>query len=154
MEASGLSGAGLCVRRRAPSRCRGEPGPGPGVPARRVQGDRDLLRWSKPTGCRDPRVTDALRAAAALTQDVYREAEPGVDLLDPVSAPCVRTALVLYREIMTVIEKEEYTVLHRRAGLGARQRGRRRWRRRARRRRPPRRPRCAPVRRAAAGHPG
>ncbi|MGW0119882.1 phytoene/squalene synthase family protein [Streptomyces sp. NPDC003327] len=84
--------------------------------------DRDLLRWSRLTGCRDPRVTDALRAAAALTQGVYREAEPGIGMLDPVSAPCVRTAFVLYREILTVIEKEGYAVLHRRAVVGARRR--------------------------------
>ncbi|MFD7071390.1 phytoene/squalene synthase family protein [Streptomyces sp. NPDC059913] len=84
--------------------------------------DRDLLRWSRLTGCRDPRITDAMRAAAALTRDVYREAEPGIDLLDPVSAPCVRTAFVLYQEILTVIEKEGYAVLHRRAVVGTRRR--------------------------------
>ncbi|KAA6210994.1 phytoene/squalene synthase family protein [Streptomyces filamentosus] len=84
--------------------------------------DRDLLRWSRLTGHRDPRVTDALRAAADLTQDVYREAEPGIDLLDPASAPCVRAAFVLYREILAVIEEEGYAVLHRRAVVGRRRR--------------------------------
>ncbi|MFI1979906.1 phytoene/squalene synthase family protein [Streptomyces wedmorensis] len=84
--------------------------------------DRELLRWSRRTGCRDRRITAALCDAAALTQDVYRRAEPGIALLDPVSAPCVRTAFVLYREILTVIEREGYAVVHRRAVVGARRR--------------------------------
>ncbi|MFB8045016.1 phytoene/squalene synthase family protein [Streptomyces hydrogenans] len=84
--------------------------------------DRELLLWSRRTGCRDRRVTAALRDAAALTQDVYRRAEHGIALLDPVSAPCVRTAFVLYREILTVIEREGYAVVHRRAVVGARRR--------------------------------
>ncbi|WP_411109209.1 phytoene/squalene synthase family protein [Streptomyces sp. c-19] len=84
--------------------------------------DRDLLRWSRRTGCRDRRITAALGDAAALAQGVYRQAEPGIALLDPVSAPCVRTAFVLYREILAVIEREGYAVVHRRAVVGARRR--------------------------------
>ncbi|MFG2834286.1 phytoene/squalene synthase family protein [Streptomyces zaomyceticus] len=83
---------------------------------------RDLLLWSRRTGCRDRRITAALRDAAALAQDVYRRAEHGISLLDPVSTPCVRTAFVLYREILTVIEREGYAVVHRRAVVGARRR--------------------------------
>ncbi|MFE6787954.1 phytoene/squalene synthase family protein [Streptomyces sp. NPDC057680] len=84
--------------------------------------DRELLRWSRLTGSRDRRITEALRAAAALTHEVYREAEPGIDMLEPVSAPCVRTAFVLYREILAAIEEEGYAVVHRRAVVGARRR--------------------------------
>ncbi|MFF9147348.1 phytoene/squalene synthase family protein [Streptomyces sp. NPDC014861] len=84
--------------------------------------DGELLRWSRRTGCHDRRITDALRAAASLTRDVYRDAEPGIDLLDPVSAPCVRTAFVLYQDILAVIEREGYPVVHRRAVVGARRR--------------------------------
>ncbi|MFF3772108.1 phytoene/squalene synthase family protein [Streptomyces sp. NPDC002232] len=84
--------------------------------------DRDMLQWSRLTGCRDRRITAALRAAAALTHDAYRRAEPGLDLLDPVSAPCVRTAFVLYRDILDVIEEEGFAVVHRRAVVGGRRR--------------------------------
>ncbi|MFJ5834198.1 phytoene/squalene synthase family protein [Streptomyces sp. NPDC093089] len=84
--------------------------------------DGELLRWSRRTGCHDRRITDALRAAAALTREVYRKAEPGIALLEPGSAPCVRTAFVLYRDILAVIEKEGYPVVHRRAVVGVRRR--------------------------------
>ncbi|MFB6633599.1 phytoene/squalene synthase family protein [Streptomyces sp. NPDC056362] len=84
--------------------------------------DGDMLRWSRLTGCRDRRITAALRAAAALTRDEYRRAAPGIDLLDPLSAPCVRTAFVLYRDILDVIEEEGYAVVHRRAVVGKRRR--------------------------------
>ncbi|MFF8415206.1 phytoene/squalene synthase family protein [Streptomyces omiyaensis] len=84
--------------------------------------DGELLRWSRRTGSHDRRITEALRAAASLTRGVYRDAEPGIDLLEPVSAPCVRAAFVLYRDILAVIEKEGYPVVHRRAVVGARRR--------------------------------
>ncbi|MFF9499682.1 phytoene/squalene synthase family protein [Streptomyces sp. NPDC014656] len=84
--------------------------------------DRELLEWSRATGRGDPRITAAMRAAAALTRDAYREAEPGIGLLEPVSAPCVRTAFVLYREILSVIEEEGFAVVQRRAVVGNRRR--------------------------------
>ncbi|MEU9034090.1 phytoene/squalene synthase family protein [Streptomyces sp. NPDC048352] len=84
--------------------------------------DRDLLGWSRLTGRRDARITSALRAAAALTRDVYRAAEPGIGRLDPVSAPCVRTAFVLYGDILGAIERDGYAVVHRRAVVGRRRR--------------------------------
>ncbi|WP_078954112.1 phytoene/squalene synthase family protein [Streptomyces globisporus] len=84
--------------------------------------DRELLVWSRRTGRRDARITSALRAAAALTRDVYRTAEPGIERLDPVSAPCVRTAFVLYRDILAAIEKDGYAAVHRRSVVGRRRR--------------------------------
>ncbi|WP_309056283.1 phytoene/squalene synthase family protein [Streptomyces sp.] len=84
--------------------------------------DRDLLLWSRLTGCRDVRITSALRAAAALTREVYRAAEPGIARLDPVSAPCVRTAFVLYGDILGAIERDGYAVVHRRSAVGRRRR--------------------------------
>ncbi|GLZ13436.1 phytoene synthase [Actinomadura sp. NBRC 104425] len=77
--------------------------------------DRELLRWSRDTGRPDPRIRSALRAAADLAEGVYRQAAPGLDMLDPVSRPCIRTAYVLYRDILRVIEADGYAVLHRRA---------------------------------------
>ncbi|MEU2490530.1 phytoene/squalene synthase family protein [Streptomyces sp. NPDC007883] len=77
--------------------------------------DRDLLLWSRATGRRDPRITEALRAAARLTRGVYREAAPGLAMLDPVSRPCIRTAFVLYGGILEAIADDGYACVHRRA---------------------------------------
>ncbi|MFJ3841875.1 phytoene/squalene synthase family protein [Streptomyces sp. NPDC090054] len=80
--------------------------------------DRDLLRWSRRTGRRDPRVTRALQAAAALTRTFYTKAAPGIDMLDPVSRPCVRTAFVLYGEILDAVARDGYTSVHHRSTVG------------------------------------
>ncbi|MFD2686592.1 phytoene/squalene synthase family protein [Streptomyces phyllanthi] len=84
--------------------------------------DRELLRWSRDTGARDPRIRAALAAAAQLTRGVYREAGPGLDMLDPVSRPCIRTAFVLYGGILDAIEADDYAVLHGRAVVSRRRR--------------------------------
>ncbi|MFG2576946.1 phytoene/squalene synthase family protein [Streptomyces sp. NPDC048481] len=84
--------------------------------------DRELLRWSRRTGRRDPRVTAALRAFEDLTRGVYREAAPGVAMLEPVSRPCIRTAFVLYGGILDAIADDGYAVLHRRAVVPRRRR--------------------------------
>ncbi|MEV5642034.1 phytoene/squalene synthase family protein [Streptomyces flaveolus] len=77
--------------------------------------ERSLLRWSRRTGRHDRRITAALRAAEDLTRAVYREAAPGIAMLDPVSRPCIRTAYVLYRNILDAVADGGYAVLHRRA---------------------------------------
>ncbi|MGW7575589.1 phytoene/squalene synthase family protein [Streptomyces sp. NPDC054765] len=84
--------------------------------------DRALLRWSRDTGHQDPRITAAMAAAADLTRGVYREAEPGLALLDPVSRPCIRTAFVLYRAILDAVRDDGYAVLHRRSAVSRRRR--------------------------------
>ncbi|CAM5339433.1 Phytoene/squalene synthase family protein OS=Streptomyces tendae OX=1932 GN=GUR47_22590 PE=4 SV=1 [Streptomyces tendae] len=83
---------------------------------------RDLLLWSRHTGRPDPRITAALRAAEDLTRAVYREAEPGLAMLDPVARPCIRTAFVLYRHILDAVAEGGYAVLHRRAVVSRRRR--------------------------------
>ncbi|AKZ53861.1 Phytoene synthase [Streptomyces ambofaciens ATCC 23877] len=83
---------------------------------------RDLLLWSRLTGRRDRRITAALRAAEDLTRAVYREAAPGLGMLDPVARPCIRTAYVLYRNILDSIAQDGYAVLHRRAVVPRRRR--------------------------------
>ncbi|MFB7084542.1 phytoene/squalene synthase family protein [Streptomyces sp. NPDC056296] len=83
---------------------------------------RDLLLWSRRTGRHDPRITAALRAAEDLTRAVYREAAPGLAMLDPVARPCIRTAYVLYRGILDAIADGGYAVLHRRAVVRRRRR--------------------------------
>jgi phytoene synthase len=84
--------------------------------------ERDLLVWSRGTGHRDRRITAALRAAEDLTRAVYREAAPGLAMLDPVARPCIRTAYVLYRNILDAIAADGYGVLHRRAVVPRRRR--------------------------------
>ncbi|MFP8964214.1 phytoene/squalene synthase family protein [Streptomyces nanhaiensis] len=84
--------------------------------------DRDLLLWCRRTGRADARVRAALRELCETTREVYREAEPGIAMLHPVSRPCVRTAFVLYRAILDRIEASGYAVLHRRAVVPRRRR--------------------------------
>ncbi|MDX3310985.1 phytoene/squalene synthase family protein [Streptomyces sp. NPDC054884] len=84
--------------------------------------DRELLHWSRRTGRRDPRIRAALEAFAHLTRGVYREAAPGIAMLDPVSRPCIRTAFVLYGGILDAVAADGYTVLHRRAVVPRRRR--------------------------------
>ncbi|MCQ9182226.1 phytoene/squalene synthase family protein [Streptomyces sp. IBSBF 2953] len=84
--------------------------------------DRELLLWSRGTGRRDPRITAALRAFDDLTRGVYREAAPGIAMLEPVSRPCIRTACVLYGGILDAVAADGYAVLHRRAVVPRRRR--------------------------------
>ncbi|MFE5858005.1 phytoene/squalene synthase family protein [Streptomyces sp. NPDC056500] len=84
--------------------------------------DRDLLLWSRRTGRTDPRIREALIAACALNREVYREAEPGIDLLDPRARPCIRTAFTLYGGILDAIADDDHRVLHRRAVVPRRRR--------------------------------
>ncbi|SCD84103.1 phytoene synthase, partial [Streptomyces sp. DpondAA-F4a] len=58
---------------------------------------RPLLEWSRRTGRRDRRVRAALVEAEALTRAVYREAEPGIAMLEPRVRPCIRTAFTRVR---------------------------------------------------------
>ncbi len=84
--------------------------------------DRPLLEWSRRTGRRDPRIRAAFVAADALTRKVYRDAEPGIAMLDPRVRPCIRTAFILYGGILDAIAAQDYTVLHRRAVVSRRRR--------------------------------
>ncbi|MFB7468272.1 phytoene/squalene synthase family protein [Streptomyces sp. NPDC056224] len=79
--------------------------------------DRDLLQWSRRTGRRDPRITRALQAATELTRTVYTKAAPGIEMLDPVSRPCVRTACVLYGEILDAVARDGYASVHHRSSV-------------------------------------
>ncbi|AKL64208.1 MULTISPECIES: phytoene/squalene synthase family protein [Streptomyces] len=79
--------------------------------------DRELLLWSRGTGRPDPRITRALRSAAALTRRFYVQARPGLDMLEPVSRPCVRTAFVLYGDILDAVARDGYASVHRRSAV-------------------------------------
>jgi 15-cis-phytoene synthase len=60
-------------------------------------------------------VTDALRSLLAFeiarTRELYDQARPGVDLVDPTSRPCLSTAIELYGGILDEVERAEYQVL-------------------------------------------
>ncbi|MFD7229503.1 phytoene/squalene synthase family protein [Streptomyces sp. NPDC059881] len=86
--------------------------------------DRPLLEWSRRTGHRDPRIRAALIAAEAVIRGVYREAEPGIGMLDPRTRPCIRTAYILYKGILDAIAADDYSVLHRRSVVPRRRRAR------------------------------
>ncbi|MGV9255187.1 phytoene/squalene synthase family protein [Streptomyces sp. NPDC003697] len=84
--------------------------------------DRELLHWCRETGRGDRRVTGALRAFEDLARGVYRQAAPGIAMLDPVSRPCIRTAFVLYGGILDAVAESGYRVVHRRAVVPRRRR--------------------------------
>ncbi|MFG2342031.1 phytoene/squalene synthase family protein [Streptomyces yangpuensis] len=84
--------------------------------------ERELLHWCRSTGRQDRRVLAALREFEALTRGVYREARPGLAMLDPASRPCIRTAYVLYGSILDAVARDDYAVLHRRAVVPRRRR--------------------------------
>ncbi|GGK66330.1 phytoene/squalene synthase family protein [Nocardia camponoti] len=64
----------------------------------------------------------ALAHLIAVNRDFYRRAAPGVDALDPRVRPAIRTASVLYAEILDQIESADYEVFARRAVVGTRRR--------------------------------
>ena len=80
--------------------------------------DRDLLAWCRAHRRTDPRVRAALADQHATTRAIYRFARGGIALLDPVSRPCVATALTLYSEILDRIEDADFAVFAHRARVG------------------------------------
>ncbi|MGE3287964.1 MAG: phytoene/squalene synthase family protein [Pseudonocardia sp.] len=79
--------------------------------------DRELLTRCRRRRRSDPRVRRALAHLVAYTRAVYRRAEPGIALLEPVSRACVSCAFVLYQGILDEIERAGYDVLHRRVAV-------------------------------------
>ena len=77
--------------------------------------DRPLLAWCRAHQRTDPRVRAALADQHATTRAIYRFARGGIAMLDPVSRPCVATALALYSEILDRIEDMDFAVFARRA---------------------------------------
>ncbi|MFD9722328.1 phytoene/squalene synthase family protein [Streptomyces sp. NPDC059072] len=84
--------------------------------------DRELMRRCRDAGRQDRRVRDALREFEALTRRVYREARPGLAMLDPLSRPCIRTAYILYGNILDAVARDGHAALHRRAVVPRRRR--------------------------------
>jgi phytoene synthase len=82
--------------------------------------DEELLGWCVRNRRTEPRVSRAVADQIDINRAVYRRAEKGIAMLAPASRPCVRTAYVLYSEILDRIEAAEYDVFSRRAGVGTR----------------------------------
>jgi 15-cis-phytoene synthase len=80
--------------------------------------DRDLLGWCQSNGRTDPRVRRALVEQVQLTRAVYRQAQPGVEMLIPASRPCVAAALTLYSEILERVEEIDFEIFSQRATVG------------------------------------
>ncbi|WP_039797071.1 phytoene/squalene synthase family protein [Nocardia araoensis] len=77
--------------------------------------DDELLFDCRRTGRTDPRVRRALAHLIAVNRDLYRRAEPGIDLLQPRVRPAIRTAATLYADILRHIERSDYAVFDHRA---------------------------------------
>ncbi|RKT55282.1 phytoene/squalene synthase family protein [Saccharothrix australiensis] len=82
--------------------------------------DRDLLGWARRTGRTEPRLRRALAHQVALTRAVYREAAPGVAMLEPRSRLCVDTAFRLYGRILDLIEQADHDIVSRRVVVSRR----------------------------------
>ena len=80
--------------------------------------DRELLGWCQTNRRVDTRVRRALADQIATARQVYTQARAGIDMLSPVSRPCVGAALTLYAEILTRIEDLDYEIFSERATVG------------------------------------
>ena len=80
--------------------------------------DTALLRWCHANQRTDRRVRAALAGQHATTRAIYRYARAGIERLQPVSRPCVTTALTLYAEILDRIEDLDFAVFAQRARVG------------------------------------
>lgn len=84
--------------------------------------DADLLDHCRRTGRTDPRLRRALAHLIAVNRDLYRIADPGIDLLTPRVRPAIRAASTLYAAILTRIEESGYAVFLARAVVPRRRR--------------------------------
>ncbi|WP_436495740.1 phytoene/squalene synthase family protein [Actinokineospora sp. HUAS TT18] len=77
--------------------------------------DRDRLAHARAVGRSDQAIRRAVAHFVAHTRALYRVAEPGIALLDPVARPCVATASRLYAAILDEIAAADYDVMAGRA---------------------------------------
>ncbi len=84
--------------------------------------DRDRLVQARRNGLVDAPVRRLLMLEIERARGLYREAGPGLDLLEPSSQDCIRTALTLYGEILDRIEQADYQIFRRRISVPRRRR--------------------------------
>jgi phytoene synthase len=80
--------------------------------------DRDRLA----RGVVDESIRNLLAWEIERARELYRRAEPGIDLVHPTSQDCLQTAATLYREILDEIEAHDYDVFSGRVSVGLRRR--------------------------------
>jgi phytoene synthase len=64
-----------------------------------------------------PMIRELLAFEIERTRALYQFAEPGIDMLHATSRDCLRTAFVLYQEILDAVERAQYQVLTQRVGV-------------------------------------
>ncbi|GAB3548419.1 phytoene synthase [Actinopolyspora lacussalsi] len=79
--------------------------------------DEPRLRHCLETGRADRRVRSALADQIARTRAIYRYAAEGIEMLDPISRPCIATAYTLYGEILDRIVESGYDVFANRVSV-------------------------------------
>lgn len=84
--------------------------------------DEARLRACRSAGRTDQPTRRALAHLTAVNRDIYRRAVPGIDLLAPRVRPAIRTATVLYAEILDQIEAADFQVFATRATVPNRRR--------------------------------
>ncbi|MGW8527232.1 MULTISPECIES: phytoene/squalene synthase family protein [Nocardiopsidaceae] len=72
--------------------------------------DRELLEHCARVRAPDRRARAAVADLVEVNRGIYREAEPGIAMLSPVSRPCVATAFRLYRAILDEISAADFDV--------------------------------------------
>ncbi|MFI1461628.1 phytoene/squalene synthase family protein [Nocardia carnea] len=77
--------------------------------------DEELLVYCHRTRSTDRRVSRALAHLIAVNRDLYRRADPGIELLSPRVRPGIRTAATVYAAILDRIEDGGYDVFAQRA---------------------------------------
>jgi phytoene synthase len=82
----------------------------------------DVTRDDLSRGVVTANIRHLLGFEIARARELYRAAQPGVQLLDPDSRDCVRTAAVLYGEILDAVEAADYDVLRQRVAVSRRRR--------------------------------
>jgi 15-cis-phytoene synthase len=68
----------------------------------------------------DPAFRRLLAFEIERTRDIYRRAEDGWAMLEPASQACIRVAHRLYAGILDEVERADYQVFRRRAGVPGR----------------------------------
>ncbi|MEO9137736.1 MAG: phytoene/squalene synthase family protein [Jatrophihabitans sp.] len=76
--------------------------------------DGDRLR----RGIVDEAIRSLLAWEIERARGLYAKARSGIELVDPTSRDCLRTAFTLYAEILDEIEANDYDVFHQRATVG------------------------------------
>jgi phytoene synthase len=78
----------------------------------------DVTRDDLARGEVTPAIRGLLEFEITRIRDVYTYAEPGIDMLAESSRPCIRTAFVLYGEILNEVERADLQILDRRVAVG------------------------------------